>query len=104
MTMWMHRLVPAGRALLGAVLAQALVGCATVPPAAPVVVAAPEAFREAGPDLSAATSARPADGWWRVFDDPLLDRLIVDATRDNPGLQQATARVASSASSSVAER
>lgn len=39
----------------------------------------------------------PAGGWWRVFDDPLLDRLMADAASGNPGVQQAAARVAQAA-------
>ncbi len=95
--MTLDRCLPAWRALLGAVLAQALVGCVTVPPAAPVVPAAPEAFREGGPSRSTPATPLPADGWWRVFADPLLDRLMVDAATGNPGVQQAAARVAQAA-------
>jgi multidrug efflux system outer membrane protein len=97
LTVTFDRCFPAWRALLGAVLAQALVGCVTVPPAAPVVPAAPEAFREGGPSRSTPSTPLPADGWWRVFADPLLDRLMVDAATGNPGVQQAAARVAQAA-------
>lgn len=78
------------------VFAQGLAGCATPPAAAPGLAAAPEAFRE-GAAHSVAALALPADGWWRVFSDPLLDRLMAEAAAGNPGVQQAAARVAQAA-------
>ena len=77
------------------VFAQGLVGCATPPAAAPGVVAAPEAFREGA--ATAAPLPLPAHGWWLVFDDPLLGRLMTEAAAANPGVQQAAARVAQAA-------
>ena len=77
------------------VFAQGLVGCATPPAAAPGVVAAPEAFREGA--ATAAPLPLPAHGWWLVFDDPLLGRLMTEAAAANPGVQQAAARVAQEA-------
>lgn len=77
------------------VFAQGLVGCATPPAAAPGVVAAPEAFREGA--ATAAPLPLPAHGWWLVFDDPLLGRLMTEAAAANPGVQQAAARVVQAA-------
>jgi len=34
-----------------------------------------------------------ADGWWRSFGDPQLDRLVVDAQAGNPSLEAALARL-----------
>ncbi len=56
----------------------------------------------AWPDVSAApqSTAEDMQGWWRCFEDPVLDRLIERVLVDNPdlraveaGLQAATARV-----------
>lgn len=73
------------------VLATALGGCASAPPAGPAAQAVPEAFREGSP---ASGAALPAGGWWRVFADPGLDALVERAARDNPGLKQLEARSA----------
>lgn len=80
---------------LGAALLKALAGCAVAPPEAGPVPAVAEAFRQ-GPVVAAA-AALPGDGWWRAFDDTQLDALMALAERDNPGLQQAAARVAQAA-------
>jgi len=34
-----------------------------------------------------------ADAWWRSFDDPVLDRLVAEAQRLNPGVRTAAARI-----------
>ncbi len=83
--------------LLCASLAQGLAGCASGPLPAPVAQPVPEAFRESA-DPAAALPV-PVDGWWRLFDDATLDQLMAQATRGNPGLQQAAARVAQAAAS-----
>ena len=35
----------------------------------------------------------PHDAWWRVFDDPVLDQLVVEAQRLNPGVRTAGLRI-----------
>src|SRR5664279_1549072 len=42
--------------------------------------------------------------WWAQFDDPLLADLIDQAQRDNPGLNQALARIAQSRAGVAAAR
>jgi NodT family efflux transporter outer membrane factor (OMF) lipoprotein len=76
-------------AALAAALAAVLCGCATPPRAA-----APRP-RLADSDLGLRGTAMPAvpDAWWRSLNDPQLDRLIAESLRDNPGLQQAAARL-----------
>ena len=38
-------------------------------------------------------TARSADEWWRYFDDPVLDQLIAEAQRLNPGVRTAGLRI-----------
>jgi NodT family efflux transporter outer membrane factor (OMF) lipoprotein len=35
----------------------------------------------------------PHDAWWRVFDDPVLDQLVAEAQRLNPGVRTAGMRI-----------
>ena len=46
--------------------------------------------------VTACISTYPAiaDDWWSAFGDPQLDRLVADATKGNPNLDAALARVA----------
>lgn len=63
----------------------------------------PEGFREAAAELrpedrGSWKKGEPAEAaargeWWKVFEDPILDGLVAEATRGNPGLQAAAARV-----------
>ncbi|MFO1322139.1 MAG: efflux transporter outer membrane subunit [Burkholderiales bacterium] len=63
----------------------------------------PDGFREAAAALppeerGAWKKGEPAEAaargeWWKAFGDPVLEGLIVDGTRNNPGLQAAAARV-----------
>jgi NodT family efflux transporter outer membrane factor (OMF) lipoprotein len=46
-------------------------------------------------DLSAETSEPPPDAWWRLYDDPRLDRLVQEALRANFNLVAAGANLAS---------
>lgn len=57
----------------------------------PPVASVPEAFQESSTALSG-TSAELA-AWWRRLDDPLLDRLVERAVRQNLDLEQALARI-----------
>jgi multidrug efflux system outer membrane protein len=82
-------------AALGLLPALWLSGCAVGPnyqrPSAPV----PAHFKEStnpAPDASATTPIAYAD-WWRVFNDPVLDRLEEDARAANQDIRVAVARV-----------
>jgi NodT family efflux transporter outer membrane factor (OMF) lipoprotein len=85
-----------------------LLGACTVgpnyrpPPAGALSV--PEAFY--GPAPAAAGSAAPADlaRWWERFDDPLLTRLIDEASRDNLDLAASAARLTQARESLVQAR
>jgi NodT family efflux transporter outer membrane factor (OMF) lipoprotein len=77
------------RIVMGAAAALALVSCVTPPrdlERQPMV-------GDAGLGLSGAVVAPAADGWWRGFDDPQLNRLVDDALRDSPTLAEARARL-----------
>lgn len=91
-----HITMPAARTAIALALACALAaGCMTVgpdyrKPQTPL----PAGFKESGPWKEAAPSDLLARGdWWRLFEDPMLDQLEVDAHRDSPRLQAAVARV-----------
>ena len=43
--------------------------------------------------LDGSNAARTEDGWWKVYNDPQLNRLIEDALRDNPNMELALTRV-----------
>lgn len=81
-------------------LALGLAACATQPPPRSALdpgVALPNAFASAA-TAAAATDAPLADGWWRAFGDPALDRVIVQALEHNRDLQAAAARLEAAAS------
>ena len=74
-------------------LVAALAGCTQAPAYHPPVIAAPIAFREAGPWVPATPSA-PANGqkWWHALGDPVLDQLEARVVSDNPSLAEAVGR------------
>ena len=76
------------------IAAFALSGCAVGPdyraPATPPSAAG--AFVSTGPS-SAATEALPPD-WWRLYNDPVLDRLVREALVENQDLKVAAANLA----------
>jgi hypothetical protein len=76
-------------ALAGAAL---LPACAAPrgPAAEPGAIALPEAFAGRGGALSPELSP----GWWRLAGCPMLDGLVTTAEAGNPGLAEATARLA----------
>ncbi|MFD0947423.1 efflux transporter outer membrane subunit [Sphingomonas canadensis] len=84
----MHRLLVAASAL-------ALAGCAVGPD-----YAAPRHPQSASGTFVAAqgpavTAAEPVAGdWWRLYDDPVLDRLVAEALAANTDVRVAIARVA----------
>lgn len=83
------------RLLIAAASSLALAACAT----GPDFVGTPVPPTAAGPFLSAGdpalVSAAPADEhWWRLYDDPVLDRLVADALGANTDIRVAVARLA----------
>ena len=56
----------------------------------------------AGLGLGAQAAPRAADGWWKVFGDAQLDRLVDEALARNPGLAEALARVRGAQAQAVA--
>jgi NodT family efflux transporter outer membrane factor (OMF) lipoprotein len=82
------------RAGLIAALTVALAGCAAGPdyraPAPPAGAQAP--LVSLNPGLE--TPAAPPDAWWRLYDDPQLDRLIGEAFAANADLAAAQANLA----------
>jgi NodT family efflux transporter outer membrane factor (OMF) lipoprotein len=53
-----------------------------------------------GGSLQTATAPSPAtpaeiapDEWWRIFDDPVLDRIVAEAQQSNPSVRTAGARI-----------
>lgn len=89
-------------ALLATLLATLLSACAA-PEFRQPAVAIPNAWKEASEPLTApdgtrwmpahAAEAQPRGAWWLVFNDPLLDQLIAEATRANANLAVAAARL-----------
>jgi NodT family efflux transporter outer membrane factor (OMF) lipoprotein len=43
--------------------------------------------------VSSSPSAGATDEWWLLFDDPILDQIVADALRLNPGVRTAGARI-----------
>lgn len=82
----------AGVALSIAILA----GCSTTLPPPPDLPQTPEAFKETDPRWvnAVAAEAQPRGTWWKVFSDPVLDKLAEAAARDNTNIQLAAARLA----------
>lgn len=74
-------------------LAATLAACSQAPAYHPPIIAAPLAFREAGPWVPATPTAA-ADGhmWWRALGDPVLDDLEARVATDNPSLAEAVGR------------
>jgi NodT family efflux transporter outer membrane factor (OMF) lipoprotein len=84
------------RNLLAAASALALAACAVGPD---YVAAPPPPPAAAGPFLSATgpafgTGEAVAGDWWRLYDDPVLDRLVADALAANTDIRVAVARLA----------
>ena len=75
-----------------AIAAAALSSCSFAPPYRPPAVAAPPAFKEAGPWQAAMPAATQASDWWRILGDPLLDGLEARLAADNPTLAGALGR------------
>ena len=82
---------------LSAALVATLAGCAHAPaPPAEPPAPLPAAFKEADPRWTtlAPAEAQPRGAWWRVFGDPLLDRLAERAALQHTDIATARARLA----------
>ncbi|MBN8728774.1 MAG: TolC family protein [Xanthomonadales bacterium] len=77
--------------LLAVAWAVVLGGCAVALPKLPQHV--PDTWQHAA--TAAAAPEPDLRGWWKAFDDPLLDRLVDAALADNPGLGEALLRLES---------
>lgn len=82
---------PIASLIASLIACSALAGCAVAPPAADVPAVAPPSWSA---PLPHAGSARALADWWGRFDDALLVRLIDDAQRNGPTLEQAALRIA----------
>lgn len=80
--------------LVTAASALALAACASGPNyrASPVTVSASGPFVSG--TGSAVTNTAPADDWWRLYQDPVLDGLIADALAANTDIRVGVARLA----------
>lgn len=83
------------RLLLSASSAFALAACAAVGPdhAPPRVTAAAQA-QFVGTGYAGVSDAPAADGWWRLYNDPVLDGLVREALAANKDLAIAAANIA----------
>src|SRR5215212_8695118 len=87
-----HRTRFAGKtALIAPALALLLTSCAVGPNYRTPKTSAPTAFANA-PGV-ATTNGQFNQTWWRTFNDPLLERLIVQASTNNHDLMRARARL-----------
>lgn len=85
--------------LLSALLAALLAGCA-VPPE-PVALTP---LADASVGLAGAPAPAIASDWWRMFNDPQLDRIVADAMAGSPTLEMALARLRASQASLLGAR
>jgi NodT family efflux transporter outer membrane factor (OMF) lipoprotein len=75
---------------LGLALCAALLSsCVLAPKDAPQV----RSIDDSALGLSTGTAPPVADGWWKAYQDPQLDRLVEETLAHNPSLAQAMARV-----------
>ena len=66
--------------------------CAAVPDLGPKPIVAAASDYESTRSLAARQSDWPADGWWKKYHDPQLDRLIGEGIAGSPDLASAAAR------------
>ncbi len=74
----------------GAVISLIISGCTVGPDYHAPKVEMPRHYR---PATTQATTQPTIAQWWRTFDDPRLDALILDASQNAPDLQAAEARI-----------
>jgi multidrug efflux system outer membrane protein len=72
-------------------LALAITGCAVGPNYKRPSTSAPAAFANAGDVVT--TNAQLRADWWRTFNDPLLERFVIQASTNNYDLRRAQARL-----------
>ncbi|MDB5686096.1 MAG: efflux system outer rane lipoprotein, partial [Rhizorhabdus sp.] len=82
------------RNIVSAVALTALAGCAVGPDYQPPksASAAPVAFVSTAPTVD--PTLKLPDDWWRLYQDPVLDRLIARAFAANTDLRVASANLA----------
>lgn len=80
-------------AFLAATSVTLLSGCAIGPDYVAPIAPKSGAFMGQSAVAARAATPAPAEGWWRGFNDPVLDRLVGRALAQNLDLTQATARV-----------
>ena len=73
--------------------ATALTACAAGPDYRPPVTPPTAAAPFIGTATPAVSAAEVEGDWWRLYDDPLLDRLVGDALRANTDIRVAVARL-----------
>ena len=66
--------------------------CAAVPDLGPKPVPAAASTYASARSLAAAPAAWPAEGWWKAYHDPQLDRLVGEGLAGSPDLAAALAR------------
>src|SRR5712664_3873690 len=82
-------------AAIGLVTLISISGCALGPRYQPPVAPVPSQFKESGTTATQVSAIPPIaySDWWRVFDDPVLDRLEQEAVAANQDIRVAMARV-----------
>ncbi len=80
---------------IGLVMVMSLSGCAVGPKYRRPSVPVPPQFKESAAATTPVSAIAPIaySDWWRVFDDPVLDRLEKDADAANQDIRVAVARV-----------
>src|SRR5215212_1307111 len=88
--------------IAAAIAAAVLSGCSLIPKFEQPPVEIPEQYKELSlEERGSWKEAQPADAlargeWWKIFRDPLLDELELQAEHANQNLKSAAARVAQS--------
>jgi NodT family efflux transporter outer membrane factor (OMF) lipoprotein len=81
------------RGVVACMAAGVVSACSFAPPYHAPVAAIPTAFKEAGPWQTAKPADRTTrDGWWRIYKDPVLNELELEADNANPDVAAAVAR------------
>ena len=80
--------------LLTVASALALSACATAPDYKAAAVSPSAAAPFIGVNPALVSDARPADDWWRLYRDPVLDALVQDALAANTDVRVAVVNLA----------
>jgi NodT family efflux transporter outer membrane factor (OMF) lipoprotein len=78
-------------------------GCSLPSPSARPIAELPPAWKNAG-EFPVASATQDLSRWWGRFEDPVLNRVIVDALAASPDMASATARVREARARRDAER